>query len=253
MSIESWGLLSKSQDDSEKIEEAIDRIVSAHNDDPDAHLGAGRSVEVHKTNEVLDHPHDSVVPDKISSNFFGYQNFFNVPTVYENMGVNYQDGDGRIGVTLISTGTVSNIVVPIGWLEDRQYPSEGYLCDMIFSYTKTGTPNVFGLLSLGDDYTGFGIAINNTGFRFFSAVAESITYSDYISISSNVMHKLRIIVDPVSLLYSAYLDGELVASFSITLTSDAITYYSQLFLSKVSMSAGQFFGLWLYSLSLKIG
>jgi len=34
-----WGLLEKSQTDNETIEEAIDRLITAHNDDANAHIG----------------------------------------------------------------------------------------------------------------------------------------------------------------------------------------------------------------------
>lgn len=60
-----WGLLEKSQVDNETIEEAIDRLITAHNDDADAHIGAGKSLDTHKTQETVDHPADSIVEDKI--------------------------------------------------------------------------------------------------------------------------------------------------------------------------------------------
>jgi len=60
-----WGLLEKSQVDDETIEEAIDRLVAAHNDDADAHIGAGKSLDTHKTQETIDHPANSVKTDKV--------------------------------------------------------------------------------------------------------------------------------------------------------------------------------------------
>ena len=60
-----WGLLEKSQVDAETIEEAIVRLITAHNDDANAHIGAGKSLDTHKTQATIDHPADSVVEDKV--------------------------------------------------------------------------------------------------------------------------------------------------------------------------------------------
>ena len=62
---ETWGQLSKSQIDPEKIEEAIERIVAEHNDDPEAHLGEGQALQSHKASEVIDHLAKSIVRDKL--------------------------------------------------------------------------------------------------------------------------------------------------------------------------------------------
>lgn len=59
-----WGQLQKSLEDNETIEQAIERKIREHNDEPEAHLGEGRSLEEHKKAEVLDHPAFSVVTDK---------------------------------------------------------------------------------------------------------------------------------------------------------------------------------------------
>lgn len=78
---EVWGLMPKSQDDSETIEEAITRIVTAHNDDNTAHAGTGQSLDVHRQSEVLDHLALSIVADKIkngqlSIDKMSYERFF---------------------------------------------------------------------------------------------------------------------------------------------------------------------------------
>lgn len=66
MTLPLWGQLEKSQDDNETIEEAIARLIAEHESDPEAHLGEGESLEAHKTEEVVDHPPFSLVPDKYS-------------------------------------------------------------------------------------------------------------------------------------------------------------------------------------------
>lgn len=62
-----WGLMPKAQDDAETIEEAITRIVTAHNDDNTAHASTGQSLDVHRQSEVVDHLALSIVADKINN------------------------------------------------------------------------------------------------------------------------------------------------------------------------------------------
>ncbi len=59
-------MVPKSQEDPETIEQAIDRIVASHNDDPTAHLGTGQSLEEHRQNDVIDHPAGSILADKVT-------------------------------------------------------------------------------------------------------------------------------------------------------------------------------------------
>ena len=65
MAVLNWGDLTKSQEDDETIEEAIARLIAAHNDDEEAHLDTGQSLESHKAAEIIDHLASSVIRDKI--------------------------------------------------------------------------------------------------------------------------------------------------------------------------------------------
>ncbi len=65
MAEEVWGLLEKSQVDNETIEQAIDRLITAHLADAGAHALAAESLKVHKDQVVVDHPADSIITDKI--------------------------------------------------------------------------------------------------------------------------------------------------------------------------------------------
>ena len=66
MSITNWGELTKALDDPETIEEAIERLISEHNDNPDAHLGENGALLSHKASEIIDHLAYSIVSDKIA-------------------------------------------------------------------------------------------------------------------------------------------------------------------------------------------
>lgn len=61
-----WGNLFKSQISSEKIEEAVARMIQDHEDDPDAHVETGESLQSHKAAAVIDHIARSIVTDKIA-------------------------------------------------------------------------------------------------------------------------------------------------------------------------------------------
>lgn len=67
MSTEFWGNMPKDQDDPEKPEEMAERVVQAHDDDPDAHLDEGQSLKSHRASEIIDHIARSVVGDKVNS------------------------------------------------------------------------------------------------------------------------------------------------------------------------------------------
>lgn len=70
MALPLWGQLEKSTDDPQTIEEAIDAAIAAHNEESDAHLGLGQSLESHKSEDVIDHPPESVLPDKLRFQIF---------------------------------------------------------------------------------------------------------------------------------------------------------------------------------------
>lgn len=76
MSLPLWGQLQKAQDDEQTIDEAIAAAIAAHEADPEAHLGEGESLEMHKTEDVIDHPQGSVLPDKVSFNDLQFDTTF---------------------------------------------------------------------------------------------------------------------------------------------------------------------------------
>jgi hypothetical protein len=65
-----WGNLPKSQVDDETVEGAIDRLVQAHDDDENAHIEVGQSLQSHKASEIIDHAARSIVTDKLYKDRF---------------------------------------------------------------------------------------------------------------------------------------------------------------------------------------
>lgn len=84
---ENWGDLAKSQVDAETIEEAINRLIQAHKDDPDAHLEVGQSLQSHKASEIIDHLANSIVRDKLEFDRYTIDCDF--------QSIDYWDGNGR--------------------------------------------------------------------------------------------------------------------------------------------------------------
>ena len=145
------------------------------------------------------------------------------------------------------------ITVPIVWLDFINYPSAGFVFDFAFKYNKTGTPTYYSFLSLGDDFTGVGLYFTETGIRLFSAVEEDMLFSDYLTISSGVIHKARIFVDPITNTIKLYVDGTLLATLTMPSVSSAISSIIYLSAHRSGGSTGSDFGILLYNVSLLVG
>lgn len=76
MSAITWGMLAKSSEDSETIEEAIARLIDEHNDDETSHLATGQSLQSHKAAEIIDHLARSVYRDKLAFDRFQIDEHF---------------------------------------------------------------------------------------------------------------------------------------------------------------------------------
>lgn len=63
---QTWEQLPKTVIDPQTIEEAIDEAISIHNGDAESHMSTGEAIENHRDNDVLDHPAESVVNDKMA-------------------------------------------------------------------------------------------------------------------------------------------------------------------------------------------
>lgn len=60
-----WATLPRTIDDNTTIDQAIDTAIQEHLADAMAHVGTDESLEVHRTADVIDHPAESTVNDKI--------------------------------------------------------------------------------------------------------------------------------------------------------------------------------------------
>lgn len=107
-----WGALEKSGADPETIEDAIVRLIEAHNDDALAHTEPSQSIGVHKTQGVVDHPELSIVHDKLAPYSIDLNQF--VADEYMIF-TNFDSIDGWNGNDFDSGGIISTNILGL-WL-----------------------------------------------------------------------------------------------------------------------------------------
>lgn len=115
-----WGMLAKSAVDDETIEEAIARLILAHNENEESHLEAGQSLQSHKAAEIIDHLASSIVADKLRGGsapiLYGknciYSNFDSLDGL-ETGGVGTETITCVLGGTKMKTGAVNGDTVYI--------------------------------------------------------------------------------------------------------------------------------------------
>lgn len=151
MTLPLWGMMQKAQDDPETIEQAIARMIAEHEADPEAHLGEGESLSMHKHEEIIDHPAQSVVLDKTpfrdyeefigdlgahewsaevgsftsntdrlkASNLFSQSSFAAIATMFYPLQTAYPDADLMMQFRLV-LGRTSNTAdtLEFGWTDD---------------------------------------------------------------------------------------------------------------------------------------
>lgn len=153
-----WGLLPKAQDDPQLITEAIAAAIAAHESDPDAHLGEGESLEMHRQNEVIDHPAGSIVGDKISFNEYVLSTPFFTPdmltgarfdvsfpalTVQPEWDPSVLPGIAYFNLPLLGESMRNSDIVLRSLINGEIYGEDSFLQFGIMNYTSTsGTTKV---------------------------------------------------------------------------------------------------------------
>lgn len=136
-----WGDLPESQVSSRLITQAITDAINAHEADPEAHLGAGESLEQHKTNGMIDHPAMSIVPDKFSvANTFLALPVLPVDTGRED-GLSASDGMPLINLSKSSPATGDGYYILTSFIpSDFGYIGGDAIFDFIgIVYSGSGT------------------------------------------------------------------------------------------------------------------
>ena len=155
MSVENWGLLSKSQVDPSTVDDAIAAAIQAHNDDPDAHLGTGQSLQSHRASDIIDHLAHSVVTDKIGYDKLRYTPSYETLDLYsKTAGVElWPLGNIVLGSTPSHTG---NQYLKLAYPEEFDYASGADYYPFITCACRIPTTT---------DIGGFLLRMETSGFR----------------------------------------------------------------------------------------
>lgn len=222
MALPLWGELEKAQDDSTKIEAFIDAKIIEHENDPEAHLGAGESLEMHKTEEIIDHPATSIIPDKFSITQPLMTFIFNSTSGWITAGnVSFQINFGKLRRVGNVTGDLyaftELIVVPP--LNDADAD------DVFFQFRFKRDRNTY----LSDWYFGPGVLdypgpqtdalifklVDNELFSVIS-IQDVVTSFSLGTIDLTKSHSIRMILSKQYLTADIYLDSVLLKTWDIT-------------------------------------
>jgi len=220
MSLENWGQMTKAQDDSTTIDQAIDAAILAHEEDPESHMGTGESIENHRINAVADHPAGSVVADKLSMGEFNFStNFENLDSFfmtgsYDNYwpGVAlYTDGAGTVKKSAIIADLESN-----GLDFDT---SKEMLMQFIFNFDDddVSTLAIFLGRTNADEYLrGMGLKIINDTAQFYTGKTDgtSPNYLSWPTFTRGVSYVVRMHNVPAEGVVKVYINGELLGTLA---------------------------------------
>lgn len=215
-----WGLLGKSLVDNETIEGAINRLITAHEADPTAHLGVGESLEAHKSDTVVDHPAGSVLADKWTMSEMDFS------TTFESLAGFYTSGD----VSQLWPGAMLDVNVSLGHLLALlvvDLESAGLYFDtskpslIQFPYlVDAGDHGIlhvyFGNANSASPLGGMGIEITKTLTRFYVAKSDgsSPSYLNFAGHADYTNHIVRIQNDPDNGVVKCYIDGVLIGELA---------------------------------------
>jgi len=176
MATPTWGLLTKSQTDSEKIESAIARLITEHNDDEGAHLEVGQALQSHKAAEIIDHLAGSIIADKIKDGQVNFSHFTEshkfIFTTFDSLdgwdkgGVGIETITCVLGGTKLATGAVNNdtayiMAAPTIGFGDNPNFNAHPICQILIKIMDKANAEVHfhigmaGFQAVGDDYIGF--------------------------------------------------------------------------------------------------
>ena len=238
MTLPLWGSLEKAQDDAQTIEQAIDAAIIEHENDPTAHLGAGESLQSHKSEEIIDHPAQSLVPDKFSSSWFKFFSDFSSLDGFSAYGYNGSFFPGAYVQVVDTEAAISYIKSSMTILSGRGILTS----DFVFNFTgRFLTDNATIDFSIGFFNGDAGSGIYNTGngvyFKFTGgelyAEAKSSSQtltSSALTVSIDSVHQYRIEYSSFDSEIYFYIDGVLVATLAIptSFPATSVVFYSQM-------------------------
>lgn len=212
-----WEHLPKSSIDNETVEEAIVRIVTAHNQDNTAHMQEGGSIDIHRKEGIIDHKAGSVLVDKETMSEVKFY------TTFENMDtwnvVGQVTNAGSIGVSLY----VENGAIDVSSIETLNLTLGNFLNtykDMLFqTIIKIDQPTGTWKARFGQFYPsftyneGFGFIVENGVLKTFAGYDAHSHIASHNTISVAVPHVYRAQYIAGERKFYFYVDGVEVDSY----------------------------------------
>jgi len=233
-----WGDMPKSQTEAQLITEYVAQEIATHEADPQAHMGADESIDIHRKNTILDHPTQSIVSDKFSSadRFIVYPLSLDYDSYYENYTYLYLGSLNSIWENSPLTGDslvqwVNYQISDMGWTNgdiviDFQLSISGT------SGTRQGEFNVlFAKIQVKNSYYRLG---------YFDT---SWKYGSWITFTSHIADRWRIYYSSVDGVIYYFLNGTQIGYFTATPDFDSSDYMFNVLLNRgTSLQASLYFG-----------
>lgn len=196
MTLPLWGQMQKAQDDPETIEEAIARMIAEHEADPEAHLGEGESLSMHKHETVIDHPAGSVLADKKTSSEIVYDLPPGSGGVLTRSGISSITGLRLLSLETEEGGTQTSQAIalafpgfnPFANTRDSLVETMVYfdlsgenIQDIWFGITHNTTPG----------NTGYGFKWDGTQVRGFARFGSTTYYTSALSVATRTLGIFR--------------------------------------------------------------
>ena len=230
--METWGQVPKEQNDSQLISEAITAAIVDHEADPEAHQGDGESLQNHKSDEVIDHPAESIVEDKyepfsIPISILDMSKLIVQPQIestdyWTKYAVGEDNSSAGIGSYALDIGPTNNnyiylnMMCPISYIN---FGAKNPLVEMSMKFTTTTAQTIFfgcGNSNTASNFFGFKV-INSTLYAYWCNGSTTETHS-IGSITSNTIHKYRAAMTSGTKI-DFYIDNVLVYTGTVNLPS----------------------------------
>lgn len=229
MTVVTWGTLEKSAVDPQVITAAIQEMIDAHEANPSAHLGIGESLEQHKTNEIIDHPANSVVPDKNSASQPVFSLLFGDTVGFIKAG-NVANALGLLTVRVLGNAVSdSSIYTESVYIDpDSASKIQNGMLQFSFQYSKNfNVATIYAGLGIydfvPDGYTSqIFLRIANGVLSLGVSNGSTVTYSEISAALPTGKHTFRIITNNFDNTADIYFDDVLFSRVNIALFTDRL-------------------------------
>lgn len=235
--MDTWGATPKAQDDPTTIDEAIASAIAAHNDDPTGHLDTGQSIDVHRKNDIIDHPQGSILGDKFTNQELVFSPTFESFDNWDKSGLTVQAEPGGLKLgTANTTNAVTYLHAGADYAPVAYNPANAVTLQGVLALSSTSQILAYFLAGSNEK-------VNDTpgiGFKFLNGTVYAVECyhasgayheqtSSLGSYTANAYHLYRVQVVPADGKAYFYIDSVLVATLTLH-TDDAggldlMTYY----------------------------